>query len=148
MHSVLAVGGLEGLTGGTDAGGVEVGVSLGVALGVALGAGLGVSTGVGVGVGSTLGAGVATAVGVSLGAWVGSAPQAMDPVPATMIRLSRIEAPRRLVRDSAIPCSPSDSPRVARGSARLPNLRACLLVRRRRDELAPYAIDTSRGLSR
>jgi hypothetical protein len=99
------------------AGRVGAGVSLGAALGVALGAGVGVvvslgagvvvSLGAGVVVGSTLGAGLVTAVGASLGAWLGSAPNAMEPVPATMIKLSRIEAPRRLVRDNAISCSPS-----------------------------------------
>ena len=120
--------------------GDSVGVSLGAAVGVATG--VGVPTGVGVGVGSTLGAGLVAAVGASPGAWLGSAPQANEPVPATMIRLSRIEAPRRLVRDSAIPCSPSGA--VARRSPAT-HLRACLLVERRRDELAPYAIDTSRG---
>jgi len=107
--------------------GFTVGVSLGV--GVALGAGdsvgvaeavgVGVSTGVGVGVGSTLGAGLIDAVGVSLGAWLGSAPQAMEPVPATMIRLSNIEAPRRLVRDNIISCSPSVAPRTPRSKTGL-----------------------------
>ena len=107
--------------------GFTVGVSLGV--GVALGAGdsvgvaeavgVGVSTGVGVGVGSTLGAGLIDAVGVSLGAWLGSAPQAMEPVAATMIRLSKIEAPRRLVRDNIISCSPSVAPRTPRSKTGL-----------------------------
>jgi len=88
-------------------------------VGVAEAVGVGVSTGVGVGVGSTLGAGLIYAVGVSLGAWLGSAPQAMEPVPATMIRLSNIEAPRRLVRDNIISCSPSVAPRTPRSKTGL-----------------------------
>ena len=116
MHMAFAVGLVEGTDSGCVVGvtvgvgvalgaGDSVGVSLGAAVGVATG--VGVPTGVGVGVGSTLGAGLVAAVGASPGAWLGSAPQANEPVPATMIRLSRIEAPRRLVRESAIACSPS-----------------------------------------
>ena len=104
--------------------GVGVGVALGDSLGVSLGAGVVVSTGVevatgvGVVVGSTLGAGVVVAIGASLGVGLGSAPNAMEPVPATMMRLSRIEAHNRLVRDNAISCSPSDTSCAAHSRAR------------------------------
>lgn len=97
--------------------GVSLGVSLslalgsaeGVSLGVALGVSLGVALGVSLGVAdvSTLGLDVAVIVGLSPGAGLVSAAQAIDPDPATMTRVSRIEAPVRLKRSDAICGSPS-----------------------------------------
>jgi hypothetical protein len=98
---------------GTTAGiGVALGAGVSLGVGVSLGLGDSVTTGVSLGagvsvrVGESLGLGATVTMGESLGLGAGadgSAPQAADADPATMTRLNRMDAPRRLTRDDVMP---------------------------------------------